>query len=635
MTFEEMRSRAVAQWETLERSDKPRILIGAATCGRAAGAGAVMEAIESDLRERHIDAIIIQVGCIGLCYAEPLVDIIKPGRPRICYGNVTPEVASELIEEYITKDNPRPDLALGTLGEGSIDGIPRFFDLPMLKPQVRIALRNCGNIDPENIDHYIARGGYSGLVKALSMKPQEVIEEVTRSGLRGRGGAGFPTGRKWEFCRNAPGKARYLICNADEGDPGAFMDRSVLEGDPHAVLEGILIGAYAMGATHGYIYCRAEYPMALKRLHTALEQMGERGLVGDNILGSHFSFWIKVQEGAGAFVCGEETALMASIEGKRGMPRSRPPFPAQSGLWSQPTNINNVETWANVSAILERGAEWYAGYGTEGSKGTKTFALAGKIERTGLIEVPMGITLREIVYDIGGGIPEGKGFKAIQTGGPSGGILPASQLDLPVDYESLAQAGAIMGSGGMIVLDEDSCIVNIAHYFLSFTQAESCGKCVPCRLGTKQMLDILEDITSGRSKMIDLDLLQVLAEDVKAGSLCALGGTAPNPVLTSLRYFKDEFEAHIKERRCPARVCQSLVSYYILPEKCEGCGICLRVCPAEAIKGGKRMIHVIDQCKCIKCNVCLEVCPPRFSAVAKVSAEEIEVPEEPIPVKGN
>ena len=635
MTFEEMRSRAVAQWETLERSDKPRILIGAATCGRAAGAGAVMEAIESDLRERHIDAIIIQVGCIGLCYAEPLVDIIKPGRPRICYGNVTPEVASELIEEYITKDNPRPDLALGTLGEGSIDGIPRFFDLPMLKPQVRIALRNCGNIDPENIDHYIARGGYSGLVKALSMKPQEVIEEVMRSGLRGRGGAGFPTGRKWEFCRNAPGKARYLICNADEGDPGAFMDRSVLEGDPHAVLEGILIGAYAMGATHGYIYCRAEYPMALKRLHTALEQMGERGLVGDNILGSHFSFWIKVQEGAGAFVCGEETALMASIEGKRGMPRSRPPFPAQSGLWSQPTNINNVETWANVSAILERGAEWYAGYGTEGSKGTKTFALAGKIERTGLIEVPMGITLREIVYDIGGGIPEGKGFKAIQTGGPSGGILPASQLDLPVDYESLAQAGAIMGSGGMIVLDEDSCIVNIAHYFLSFTQAESCGKCVPCRLGTKQMLDILEDITSGRSKMIDLDLLQVLAEDVKAGSLCALGGTAPNPVLTSLRYFKDEFEAHIKERRCPARVCQSLVSYYILPEKCEGCGICLRACPAEAIKGGKRMIHVIDQCKCIKCNVCLEVCPPRFSAVAKVSAEEIEVPEEPIPVKGN
>jgi len=413
------------------------------------------------------------------------------------------------------------------------------------------------------------------------------------------------------------------------------MDRSVLEGDPHAVLEGILIGAYAMGATQGYIYCRAEYPLALRRLNTALEQMEECGLVGDSILGSDFGFRIKVQEGAGAFVCGEETALMASIEGKRGMPRSRPPFPAQSGLWGQPTNINNVETWANVSAILERGGEWYAGYGTEGSKGTKTFALAGKIDRTGLIEVPMGITLREIVYDIGGGIPGGKGFKAIQTGGPSGGVLPASQLDLPVDYESLAQAGAIMGSGGMIVLDEDTCIVNIAHYFLSFTQAESCGKCVPCRLGTKQMLDILEDIASGRSEAIDLDLLQVLAEDVKAGSLCALGGTAPNPVLTSLRYFNDEFEAHIKERCCPARVCKPLVSYYILPEKCEGCGICLRACPAEAIKGGKRMIHIIDQSKCIKCNVCLEVCPPRFCAVAKVSAEEIEVPEEPIPVKAD
>jgi len=633
VTFEEIRSRAVAQWEALERSDKPRILVGTATCGRASGAGAVIEAIDNELRERHIDAIITQVGCIGLCYAEPLVDIIKPGRPRICYGSVTPEMARELIEDYLVKDNPRPDLALGTLGDGSIAGIPRLFDLPMLKPQVRIALRNCGNIDPDNIDHYIARGGYSGLTKALSMRPEEVIEEVKKSGLRGRGGAGFPTGRKWEFCRNAPGKEKYLICNADEGDPGAFMDRSVLEGDPHAVLEGVLIGAYAMGATMGYIYCRAEYPLALKRLNTALKQMEGYGLLGNNIQGSDFSFQIKVQEGAGAFVCGEETALMASIEGERGMPRSRPPFPAQSGLWGQPTNINNVETWANVSAILERGGEWYASYGTKESGGTKTFALAGKVNRTGLIEVPMGITLREIVYDIGGGIPEDKGFKAIQTGGPSGGVLPASLLELPVEYESLAQAGAIIGSGGMIVLDEETCIVNIAHYFLSFTQAESCGKCVPCRLGTKQMLDILEDIASGRSKIEDLDLLQGLAEDVKAGSLCALGGTAPNPVLTSLRYFYDEYEAHIKERRCPARVCQPLVSYYILPDKCEGCGICLRACPPEAIKGGKRMVHIIDQSKCIKCNVCLEVCPPRFSAVAKVSGEKIKVPKKPIPIK--
>jgi len=630
--LEEIKVRAEAQWEALQRSDKPRILVGAATCGRAAGAAAVIKAIEAELAQSNIEAIIIQVGCIGLCYAEPLVDIIKPGRPRICYGNVTPEIAVELINDYILKDNPRPDLALGTHGDGSIDGIPRLFDLPMLKPQVRIALRNCGHIDPENIDHYIANGGYSGLVRALSMKPEEVIEEVKKSGLRGRGGAGFSTGRKWEFCRNAPGKERYLICNADEGDPGAFMDRSLLEGDPHAVLEGILIGAYAMGSTFGYIYCRAEYPLALKRLNTALKLMADYGLVGDNILGSDFSFQIKVQEGAGAFVCGEETALMASIEGKRGMPRSRPPFPAQSGLWGQPTNINNVETWANVSAILQRGGEWYAGYGTEGSKGTKTFALAGKVNRTGLIEVPMGITLKEIVYDIGGGIPSDKGLKAIQTGGPSGGVLPSSSRDLPVDYESLAQAGAIMGSGGMIVMDEETCIVDIARYFLSFTQAESCGKCVPCRLGTKQMLDILEDISSGRSKMEDLDLLQALAENIRAGSLCALGGTAPNPVLTSLRYFRDEYETHIKESRCPALVCQPLLSYYILPDKCEGCGICLRACPPEAIKGGKRMIHVIDQSKCIKCNVCLEVCPTRFSAVVKVSGVEIPVPEEPIPV---
>jgi len=632
VTLEEIKVRAEAQWEALQRSDKPRILVGAATCGRAAGAAAVIKAIEAELAQSNIEAIIIQVGCIGLCYAEPLVDIIKPGRPRICYGNVTPEIAVELINDYILKDNPRPDLALGTHGDGSIDGIPRLFDLPMLKPQVRIALRNCGHIDPENIDHYIANGGYSGLVRALSMKPEEVIEEVKKSGLRGRGGAGFSTGRKWEFCRNAPGKERYLICNADEGDPGAFMDRSLLEGDPHAVLEGILIGAYAMGSTFGYIYCRAEYPLALKRLNTALKLMADYGLVGDNILGSDFSFQIKVQEGAGAFVCGEETALMASIEGKRGMPRSRPPFPAQSGLWGQPTNINNVETWANVSAILQRGGEWYAGYGTEGSKGTKTFALAGKVNRTGLIEVPMGITLKEIVYDIGGGIPSDKCLKAIQTGGPSGGVLPSSSRDLPVDYESLAQAGAIMGSGGMIVMDEETCIVDIARYFLSFTQAESCGKCVPCRLGTKQMLDILEDISSGRSRMEDLDLLQTLAENIRAGSLCALGGTAPNPVLTSLRYFRDEYETHIKESRCPALVCQPLLSYYILPDKCEGCGICLRACPPEAIKGGKRMIHVIDQSKCIKCNVCLEVCPTRFSAVVKVSGVEIPVPEEPIPV---
>ena len=559
MTFDEIRSQAISEWEALEDSDKPRILIGAATCGRAAGATAVLEAINSELARHNIEAIVTQVGCIGLCYAEPLVNIIKPSRPYIYYGNVTPELAAQLIEDYLIKDNPRPDLALGTVGDISMVDIPKLFELPMLKPQVRIALRNCGIINPENINHYIARDGYSGLVKALGMAPEEVIEEIKKSGLRGRGGAGFPTGLKWEFCRKSPGTVKYVICNADEGDPGAFMDRSLLEGDPHAVLEGILIGAYAIGASEGYIYIRAEYPLAIERLTLALSQMADYGLLGDNILGSDFSFQLKIKQGAGAFVCGEETALMASIEGKRGMPRSRPPFPAQAGLWGKPTNINNVETWGNVSAILQKGADWYAGYGSEGSKGTKTFALAGKIVRTGLIEVPMGIPLQEIIYGIGGGIPDGKRFKAVQTGGPSGGCLPASLLNLPVDYESLTQAGSIMGSGGMVVMDEDICMVDIAHYFLSFTQAESCGKCVPCRLGTKQMLDILEDITNGQGKLEDIDLLLNLGEQVKAGSLCGLGQTAPNPVLTTIRYFRDEYEEHIKRHHCRAAVCQGLV----------------------------------------------------------------------------
>ncbi|TRZ53004.1 MAG: NADH-quinone oxidoreductase subunit NuoF [Dehalococcoidia bacterium] len=632
MTFNKIRSQAVSEWEALEHSDKPRILVGAATCGRAAGASGVLEAINSALAQHNLEAIITQVGCIGLCYAEPIVNIIKPGRPHIYYGNLTPELASELVEDYIINDNPRPDLALGTVGDDDIQDISKFFELPMLKPQVRVALRNCGLIDPENINHYIANGGYGGLVKALAMTSEEVIEEIKKSGLRGRGGAGFPTGVKWEFCRKSPGTVKYIICNADEGDPGAFMDRSLLEGDPHAVLEGMLIGAYAIGATEGYIYIRAEYPLAIQRLKVALQQIKKYGLLGDNILGSNFSFNMKIKEGAGAFVCGEETAMMASIEGKRGMPRSRPPFPAQSGLWGKPTNINNVETWGNVSAILQRSGDWYASYGTEKSKGTKTFALAGKINRTGLIEVPMGISLREIIYGIGGGIPDDKRFKAIQTGGPSGGCLPESLLDLPVDYESLTQAGSIMGSGGMIVMDEDTCMVDVARYFLSFTQAESCGKCVLCRLGTKQMLNILEDICRGKGKPESIDLLLELSEAVKVGSLCALGGTAPNPVLTTIRYFRDEYEAHIEEKRCPALACTELITYYILPDKCAGCGICLRDCPSEAISGGKRLVHIIDQSKCIKCGTCLDVCPAKFSAVVKVSGEQLEVPAEPVPV---
>lgn len=633
MSFEEIKSQAVLQWKAMQQSENARILIGMGTCGRAAGAEDVIAALNQKLAEQHIQAEILQVGCIGLCYAEPLIELVKPGKPSILYGNLTPELVSEIIADYQIADNPRPDLALGTRGEGTLEGIPNLFDLPVLKPQVRISLRNCGNIDPENINHYIANGGYEGLAKALRMKPQEVIDEIKKSGLRGRGGAGFASGIKWQFCHDAPGDIKYVICNADEGDPGAFMDRALLEGDPHAVLEGILIGAYAIGASEGYIYIRAEYPLAIQRLRIAIKQMEEYGLIGDDIMGSGFRFHIKIKEGAGAFVCGEETAMMASIEGRRGMPRSRPPFPAQSGLWGKPTNINNVETWSNVSAILQRGAEWYVSYGTEKSKGTKNFSLAGNVVRTGLIEVPMGISLREIVYEIGGGIPENKRLKAVQTGGPSGGFIPEGLIDLPVDYESLTQAGSIMGSGGMVVIDEDTCMVDITKFFLTFTQAESCGKCIPCRWGTKQMLDILEDISNGRGRPGDIELLQELAESVKDGSLCGLGQTAPNPVLTSIRYFRDEYEEHIVEKRCSAMQCQALISYYILPEKCQGCVICARNCPVQAIKGGKRMVHVIDQDKCINCGICLDVCPPKFSAVVKVSGTKpSDIPEKPVPV---
>jgi len=632
MSLEKIKNQAASQWEAMQNSPRPRILIGTATCGMAAGAEDILQALGKELEKNNIKADIIQVGCIGLCYAEPLIEVIKPGKPSVFYGNVTPEMVAGIIKDWLAGDNPRPDLALGTRGEGTLEGIPKLFELPVLKPQIRIVLRNCGNIDPANIGHYIANGGYEGFIKALKMKPQEVIDEMKKSGLRGRGGAGFPTGMKWQFCHDAPGTIKYIVCNADEGDPGAFMDRAVMEGDPHAVLEGMLIGAYAIGASEGYVYIRAEYPLAIKRLIVALKQMEECGLLGDNILGSGFNFHIKIKEGAGAFVCGEETALMASIEGNRGMPRSRPPFPAQSGLWGKPTNINNVETWANVSAILQKSASWFASYGTEKSKGTKTFSLVGKVVRTGLIEVPMGISLREIIYGIGGGILGGKKYKATQTGGPSGGCLPTSFLDSPVDYESLAAAGSIVGSGGMVVMDETTCMVDVARYFLNFTQSESCGKCIMCRLGTKQMLDILEEIVHGKGRKGDIELLLEVGDAIKNGSLCALGGTAPNPVLTTIRYFRDEYEAHINEKRCPALACRALVSYYILSEKCQGCGICAKACASEAIKGGKRMVHVIDQAKCVKCGTCFDVCPAKFSAVAISSGVPVKAPAEPVPV---
>jgi NADH:ubiquinone oxidoreductase subunit F (NADH-binding)/(2Fe-2S) ferredoxin/NAD-dependent dihydropyrimidine dehydrogenase PreA subunit len=540
-----------------------------------------------------------------MCEFGPIVVVYPEGT---FYSQVKPEDVAEIVEEHLYKGRIVNRLLYKE--PISAQKVCHYKEIPFYGKQHRIVLSNCGYINPDNIDEYISRDGYQALGKCITeMSPAAVIEEMKKSGLRGRGGGGFPTGLKWSFCAASPGNKKYVICNADEGDPGAFMDRSILEGDPHAVLEGMMIGAYAMGADEGYIYCRAEYPLAIKRLQTAIHQATEYGLLGANVLGTDFSFDLHIKEGAGAFVCGEETALMASIEGQRGMPRPRPPFPAVKGLWGKPTNINNVETWANVPRIMLQGAECFAAMGTEKSKGTKVFALTGKVKNTGLVEVPMGITIREIVYEIGGGIIGDKKFKAVQIGGPSGGCLVEEHLDLPVDYESLTAAGAIMGSGGLVVLDESNCMVDTAKFFLEFTQRESCGKCVPCREGTKKMLDILTRITEGNGKPEDLDTLQYLGEQIKATSLCALGGTAPNPVLTTLKYFRHEYEAHINEKRCPAGACQSLLRYTIDPEKCIGCTKCARNCPVSCISGKVKEPHVIDQEKCIKCGACMANCP--------------------------
>jgi NADH-quinone oxidoreductase subunit F len=623
--FGRIRTHAVSEWEALKQSQEPRILIGTATCGRAAGALDILQTINDELAQQDIKAKVTQVGCMGHCYAEPMVIVEKPGWPPICYGYVTPGIASRLVQDFIIGDDPCLEFILGALEENEL--IPTIFDQPRFKYETRILLKNCGFIDPEDINQYIANGGYSGLAKALDMKPQEVIDEMKKSGLRGRGGAGFPTGEKWQICREVAGEPKYVICNADEGDPGAFMDRAILESDPQSVIEGMTIAAHAIGAAQGYIYVRMEYPLAVERAHTAINQAEGLGLLGDNVLGSDFSFHIEVMRGSGAFVCGEETAMMRSIEGKRGMPRHRPPFPATHGLWGKPTVINNVKTLACVPQIIRRGGQWFASIGSDGSKGTAVFALAGKVLNTGLVEVPMGTTLRQLIFEVGGGIPKNRRFKAVQIGGPSGGCLPESLLDTPIDFTSLTGAGAMMGSGGMVVMDEDNCMVDAALYFLDFTCKESCGKCTMCRLGTKQMLGILEDITKGQGKIEDIDLLVELGQDMKKGSLCGLGRTAPNPILTTIRYFRDEYEAHILEKRCPALACEELIAYYILPEKCErSCDACVGSCSVEAIYTGKRGIKVIDQEKCVKCGTCLDACPPQYDAIRRLSPPSLVPP---------
>ena len=598
-------------------SEIKAIAVGMNSCGIAAGAKETYEAVKEELEKRNLDIKLKIVGCVGMCYREPLLDVITENE-IITYGHVTPDKVPRIIEEHVINGKPIKEWIVKKdwweNGERKTWDIDGYF-----AKQKKIVLENSGYIDPENIDEYIAVGGYEALKKALKMKPEEIIDIIIKSGLRGRGGAGFPTGLKWKFTREAPGDEKYIVCNADEGDPGAFMDRNVLEGDPHRVIEGMIIGAYAIGATKGFIYVRAEYPLAVKRLKIALKQAREKGFLGENILGSGFSFDITIKEGAGAFVCGEETALMASIEGKRGMPRPRPPYPAQKGLWGKPTNINNVETWANVPWIIKHGWEAYASLGTEKSKGTKVFALSGKIKHGGNVEVPMGITLREILYDIGGGTKTGKKIKAVQLGGPSGGCIPDYLFDTPVDYESVTATGAIMGSGGMVVMDEDTCMVDVAKFFLDFTVKESCGKCTFCRLGTKRMWEILDKISKGEGTLEDLEKLEKLALMVKAGSLCGLGQTAPNPVLTTLKYFRDEYLAHI-EGRCPAKVCKPLIKYVIIADKCTGCTACAIMCPVKAISGERGKPHIINQETCIKCGTCYEVC--RFNAIEIVDAKE-------------
>ena len=599
---------------------RAHLLVCAGTGCVSCGAFQVKAALEEEIARRKLqdEVLIIATGCNGFCERGPILMVHPDG---VFYQRLKVEDIPFLVEEHLLKG--RPVKKLMYIPPAEREPVPKMKDIDFFKLQRLIVLRNRGRIDPEKVEEYIAYDGYAALAKALTeMTPEEIIAEVTASGLRGRGGAGFLTGRKWALCRAERTTPKYLICNGDEGDPGAFMDRSVLEADPHAVLEGMVIGAKAIGAEKGFVYIRNEYPLALQRVDLAIRQARDYGLLGQNILGSGFDFDLEIFRGAGAFVSGEETALMASVEGQRAFPRQRPPFPIQKGLWGKPTTINNVETWANVPSIIRRGAAWFASLGTETSKGTKIFSLVGKINNTGLVEVPMGISLREIVHGIGGGIPGGREFKAVQIGGPSGGCIPKDLLDLPVDYESLTKAGAMMGSGGMIVMDEDTCMVDIALYFLRFTQEESCGKCVPCRIGTRQMAEVLARITAGAGTEEDLTKLEELALTVKRGALCGLGQTAPNPVLSTLRYFRNEYLAHIVDKSCPARVCKNLIAYFIEPEKCVGCLLCLKNCPVDAVSGERKKVHKIDQALCIKCGACFNVCPVKIQAVSKYTGEQ-------------
>ncbi len=585
-----------------------RVTVGYSTCGIAAGAEDTFKALEAKLASLPEPPELLRTGCVGMCYQEPLVEISNGTGERYLYGHISPDKVARLIDEHLGQDAPVADWLVWTSsGAGS--------DHAYLARQHRIVLRNCGNIDPESIDEYIKTGGYLALQKVLEgQDPEAVVNLMVESGLRGRGGAGFLTGMKWRFTRMAPGRQKYIICNADEGDPGAFMDRSVLESDPHSVIEGMVIAGFAIGADHGYIYVRAEYPKAIERLEIAIAQAQERGFVGDGILGSAHAFHIKLKEGAGAFVCGEETALMMSIEGKRGMPRVRPPFPATKGLWDHPTSINNVETFANVPWIVLNGAKAFNTLGTANSKGTKVFAMAGKIRHGGLVEVPMGISIRQIVFDICGGIRDDRKFKAVQMGGPSGGCIPAELQDTVIDYESINKTGAIMGSGGLVVMDETTCMVDVARFFLEFTQRESCGKCTFCRIGSKRMLEVLTRITEGEGQDGDIELLEELAARTKSSSLCGLGQTAPNPVLTTLKYFRSEYEAHITNKKCPAHHCQKLLTYTITDD-CSGCMLCLKACAVGAITGERKKVHVIDQSKCTVCGECYKVC--NLGAIAK------------------